>query len=436
MQSRFNPLIVKLGLVLLSALLLLWPLSLVQGLINERGSLRAAALERVAGNVGHAQEIGAIIASVAVTKTWTADGKTVSDTVEHHLLARSVTIAGSVSSGTRHSGIYAIPTFLASLHVDGAITTADLKALMAPEAGVVKQCGPVRLTLVLADPAGLRALDGIRVAGKLLPAAPVLGGDLKGVGVLLPWADAELPEELEFSYDLQLSGTERLQFLPFAATTEVDLRSAWPSPSFSGAFGPDDSTHVGPQGFVARWHVLQLNRDYPQGWSGDAVGAAQIRNSAFGVDFYQPVDTYQRNYRANHYAFLFVALTFMVMFLLESVLARPLHPVQYAITGAALAVFYLVLLAVSEHLSFDASYALAASALCTLFGIYYSGVLHSPRAGLLVGLVSGSCYGLLYLLILSEENALLFGALSLFAVLAAIMIATRRIDWYRLTAAR
>jgi inner membrane protein len=193
---------------------------------------------------------------------------------------------------------------------------------------------------------------------------------------------------------------------------------------------------VGSQGFAAHWHVLQLNRDYPQGWTGDAVGAAQIRNSAFGVDFYQPVDAYQRNYRANHYAFLFVALTFMVMFLLENVLARPLHPVQYAMTGAALAVFYLVLLAVSEHLSFDASYALAASALCALFGIYYGGVLHSRRAGLLVGLVSASCYGLLYLLILSEENALLFGALSLFAVLAAIMIATRRIDWYRLTAAR
>jgi inner membrane protein len=434
--SGLNPMLLKIALILTATLLLLWPLELVKSLISERGDLRGAALGHVADSVGHAQQIGAVMLSVAVTRTWNADGKTVSDTVEHHLLARDVTIDGSVSSAARHSGIYAIPTFLASLHVQGTLAGGDLQALMAPESGVVKQHGPIRLVLVVTDPSGIRSLDGIRVGGQLYAAAPVLGGDLKGVGVELPSTDRDLPEQLEFSFDLQLSGTERLQFLPFAASTEIDLRSPWPSPSFSGAFGPDDKTHIGAEGFAAHWHVLQLNRDYPQRWEGDAVGAAQIRGSAFGVDFYQPVDTYQRNYRALHYAFLFIALTFMVMFLLENVLALPLHPVQYAMTGAALAVFYLMLLAVSEHLSFGDSYALAAAALCALLGIYYSGVLRSRRAGVLVGLVSAGCYALIYLLILSEENALLFGALSLFAVLAAIMIATRRIDWYRLTAAR
>ena len=105
-------------------------------------------------------------------------------------------------------------------------------------------------------------------------------------------------------------------------------------------------------------------------------------------------------------------------------------------TGAALATFYLVLLAVSEHLAFGWAYGLASAALVGLLGTYYSGVTGSLRTGAVAGLITGLCYALLYLLILSEENALLFGALLLFATLAAIMIATRKVNWYALGASR
>jgi inner membrane protein len=255
---------------------------------------------------------------------------------------------------------------------------------------------------------------------------------LKGVGVNLAQFDGDLPGEIEFAFDLQICGTERLQFLPLAESTQVDLRSSWPSPSFSGAFGPLGSPRISSEGFTAQWRVLQLNRGYPQQWADDKVGQTQIAESAFGVDFYEPIDTYQCNYRANHYAFLFIAVSFMVLFLLEHLLGLPLHPVQYAMTGAALSIFYLVLLAVSEHLPFGPAYAIATAALVLLLSIYYSGVLKRVRAGAIAGLVSSLCYALLYLLILSEDYALLCGALALFSVLAAIMIATRKVDWSRL----
>jgi inner membrane protein len=280
----------------------------------------------------------------------------------------------------------------------------------------------------------VRRLDAIRVGGKTLPVAPMLVDGLKGVGVELGTLD-ELAESLDFSFDLSVSGTEQLQFLPFAAATHVALDSSWANPSFNGAFGTDTAATVTPQGFAADWRVLQLNRDYPQQWQDGAVGAPQIEASGFGVAFYQPVDAYQRNYRASHYAFLFIALTFMVMFLLENTTGFALHPVQYAMTGAALAIFFLVLLALSEHLGFGGAYGLAAGALCVLLAVYYSGIAGSLRTGIVIGAIAAVCYGLLYLLILSEENALMFGSLSLFAALAAIMVATRRIDWYRLRAA-
>jgi inner membrane protein len=161
------------------------------------------------------------------------------------------------------------------------------------------------------------------------------------------------------------------------------------------------------------------------------VTAKQITKSAFGVDFYQPVDAYQRDYRAVHYAVLFIVLTFMALFLWENTLGVPVHPLQYAVTGAALSVFYLVLVAVGEHLDFAGSYTLAAAAMTLLLSVYFSGVLRSRRAGFVTGVLAGVCYSLMYLLVLSEDYALLFGALAVFFLLATTMIATRKLDWYR-----
>ena len=361
---------VKLILIAIITLLLLWPLNLVQGLIGERSAMRAAAVERVAGNVGHAQQIGAVMLIVPVTRSWTADGKAYSKTAEHHLLAQTVHLDGSVDGAARHSGIYSVPTFQAKLQVSGTLTTAELRGATMPESGIVKRIGQAALFVAMSDPAGIRTLAGIRVDGKMLPVTPMRIGELKGVGVNLAQFDGDLPGEIEFAFDLQICGTERLQFLPLAESTQVDLRSSWPSPSFSGAFGPLGSPRISSEGFTAQWRVLQLNRGYPQQWADDKVGQTQIAESAFGVDFYEPIDTYQCNYRANHYAFLFIAVSFMVLFLLEHLLGLPLHPVQYAMTGAALSIFYLVLLAVSEHLPFGPAYAIATAALGTLVASY------------------------------------------------------------------
>ena len=177
--------------------------------------------------------------------------------------------------------------------------------------------------------------------------------------------------------------------------------------------------------------MLQINRNYPQSWADGAVSEADMAKSAFGVDFYLPVDAYQRDYRAIHYAVLFIALTFMGLFLWEHTLGTRVHPMQYAMTGAALSVFYLVLTALSEHLDFAWSYTLGAGAMTLLLSIYFSGVLQSRAAGAATGALAGICYSLLYLLVLSEDYALLFGALAIFFLLAITMIGTRKLDWYR-----
>ncbi|HZX69369.1 MAG TPA: inner membrane CreD family protein, partial [Rhodanobacter sp.] len=143
-----------------------------------------------------------------------------------------------------------------------------------------------------------------------------------------------------------------------------------------------------------------------------------------------PVDVYQRNVRAGKYGLLFIAMTFVAFFLFEVLKRLRVHPVQYLLVGAALATFYVVLLALSEQIGFGPAYALAAAAVALLVGGYAMAVLHARRAGLLLGGVLGLIYAMLYGLIAAEQYALLIGALVLLAMVGLMMYLTRRIDWY------
>ena len=434
--NRINPLLAKILVVALLTLALLLPLRGVESLIAERAALRDSAVERVANGVGRAQRIGAAMMVVPVTRKWMDNGKERAQTKRLRILASAVDVAGSVDSEVRKSGIYTVPAFKATLRIAGSISDEELMKVLAPEAGVSKTVGNPTLFVAVSDPSGIRALDGIRIEDTLVPASAAAESGLQGVSAELSSIVPGTPRRITFAIDLMISGTERLQFLPFAQSTRVHLTSAWPNPSFSGAFSPDAAPQVGPHGFSAAWRVLEINRTYPQFWADDCVSADKLTNSAFGVDFYQPVDAYQRDYRAIHYAVLFIALTFMALFLWEHTLGASVHSMQYAMLGVALSVFYLVLTALSEHLNFAGSYALAASAMTLLLSVYFSGVLKSRAGGLATGALAGVGYSLLYLLVLSQDYALLFGALAIFLLLATTMIGTRRLDWHRVAESR
>jgi len=151
--------------------------------------------------------------------------------------------------------------------------------------------------------------------------------------------------------------------------------------------------------------------------------------SGVGVTFYEPVDIYQRNYRAVHYAVLLIVITFLTFFLWEHLAGIAIHGMQYLMVGLALALFYLLLLALSEHMSFDLAYGLSSGALVALITIYLTGVLR--RVDLAIGAGAGlaTLYTMLYWILRSEDYSLLMGSLLLFGVLAILMITTRRVDW-------
>jgi inner membrane protein len=240
---------------------------------------------------------------------------------------------------------------------------------------------------------------------------------------------------IRFSFALTLAGSERLSFLPLARKAQIDIDSNWPHPKFEGAPAPL-SPAISDAGFKARWSVLEINRNFGQSWLDGEVRAgesavAALAQSSVGVTFYEPVDIYQRNYRAVHYAVLLIAITFLTFLLWEQLAGIAIHGVQYLMVGLALAMFYLLLLALSEHVSFDVAYAISAGALVALITIYLTGVLKRLALSLGAGAGLATLYTLLYWILRSEDYSLLMGALLLFGVLAVLMLATRRVDWTR-----
>lgn len=227
------------------------------------------------------------------------------------------------------------------------------------------------------------------------------------------------------------------------------MDSGWPHPSFSGRFLPSER-EVRADGFTARWRLSSLastaQQDIAQGKpvceapdeeaAVPPPGGARDCADSFSVAFIDPVNPYALADRATKYGVLFIALTFVAVGLFELMQRLRVHPMQYLLVGSALCSFFLLLVSLSEHLPFGISYALAATACVLLLGYYARHMLGSLRRGLPFGAGMALLYGLLYLLLQLEQTALVVGAVALFAVLAAVMVLTRRIDWYGLGAPR
>ena len=223
---------------------------------------------------------------------------------------------------------------------------------------------------------------------------------------------------LDFEFSIELGGSESFAIQPLGGDTAVAMRADWPHPSFQGQFLPLRH-EIGPQGFSAHWKMSRY--------------AVQDKEQLL-VSFVEPAGLYQQLERASKYGFLFIGLTFAAFLLFELLRRLAIHPVQYALVGLALAMFFLLLTALSEHIAFAAAYAAATLACVGLVTGYLVRVLKSARIGLAFGGALAALYAMLYALLKAEDYSLLGGALLLFGLLAAVMVATRRVDWYALSA--
>ncbi len=408
LERRFESISVKAVVIAILTVLMLWPLSRVESLISERQNLQHEANAVIAAGFGGPQVVGAPILSVETlqrtvsvdsstrisTDLWTA-GPTL------HLTSDDVQITSDVSVEIRSKGIYTVPVYVAKVAVTGQFKPEAMARLLASDADIRALPSHATIQLPLASVKYVRSLLRSDVGGQALrPTSGQVAG-LEALSVPVDLVAIDRTGALSFRFEFDVAGSESLHFLPLGGTTTVSARIGWPHPDFEGAFFPI-SHETGAHGYSANWQVLELNRAIPQIWRGTSIDSSVLA-TAFGVRLLQPSDLYTQNYRAVRYGILFVAITF--------------------------ACFFAWLLALSEHIGFAVSYALAAGALVALISTYISGATNNRRAAAGIGAALAASYGLLYVILLSQDYALLFGSLLLFAVLAALMLATRRLDW-------
>ncbi len=412
-------------------LLLLIPLALLRSLVSERATLREQAYVKVAEGWGGELVTGGPLLVVPLERTIVDAEQPRIERSELYLLPAQldVTVQLDLEPQPRYVGIYAVPVYQAHVRLVGQFDGAALRPLL-DRPGVTYRWEQSRLRLPLSQVRSLREVQRARLGDDDIKLGPAGAGLYRGLEAVPDPAVFTQAGTVDFTFDIVLAGSRAFSILPVGGTTTVKVQSGWPHPSFQGAFLPV-ARSIADNGFEARWQVLELNRSYGQAWLDGAVNEQMLLESAFGVGLYQAVDVYQRGERAIKYALLFIALTFLTFFAWEQLSRIRIHPLQYLLVGLALSVFYLLLVALSEHLSFALAYVVAAAALVLLIGIYIAGALRSRLRGLVAGTAMTVVYGLLYVLVLSEDYALLLGAGILFLALAAVMLVTRRIDWYR-----
>ncbi len=419
---------------------LLVPLGLIWLVTADRVSRRDAVLAEVAGTWGLPQRIGGPVLSVPyIVISHDNNGREVQSRCMARFLPESLRMAARLDPEIRRRGIYEAPVYTARVTIAGTFARPDMQAMgVAPDA---VRWNEATLSLALSDLKAVTPEFSIAWNGRAVRAEPDASGQLFAVALAAQVAglgDGTPDREVPFEITLPMRGSRSLTFLPVGRQTTVSIASAWASPGFVGALLPD-RRDIGAKGFSAEWRVSSFGRNVPHAWRDADIGpdqaAQRLEQGAFGVTLVTPVDIYQQTERSTKYAVLFVLLTFLAFFLVEMLRGVMVHPVQYLLTGAALCVFYLLLLPLAEQVGFALAYVVAASATIALIGGYSRSALRTRTAALQITAVLGALYGFLYVLLQIDDYALLVGSVALFLILAAVMFLTRKIDWYSLSAA-
>jgi len=437
--------------------LLLSALGAVNGVVDERRRRQAEAELGVASSLAGAQTLLGPALLRRCRETWTrveGDGKDSRKLAEHRdfvqtLWPRRLVVTSRVTIEPRYRGLFKINGYLSQ-----STLAAEWGDSVAPEpnpqlADVRMTCDAPTVALAFSDARGVRSAS-MRAAGADLALLPGSGMATNPRGLHAVLSDASArggPLRVEVA--LALAGTGSLAWTPVGDESSVQASSDWAHPSFGGQFLPV-AREVSAQGFQARWQVSALAttaqqilrdggtvcalRDEVEAQIQTPANAARACVDTFGVRFIDPVNGYVLSDRAVKYGLLFIALTFIVVALVEVMRRLRVHPVQYLMVGSALTVFFLLLISLSEHIGFGMAYLCAGAACTALLAFYGTQVLHGLRPGLAFGAGIAGLYATLYALLQLEQTALVLGSVLLFGVLAAVMVATRRLDWYELAA--
>jgi inner membrane protein len=421
-------------------ILLLVALGSIGGITRERKHRQYEVQQNIAGSYAGAQRIIGPVFELEYRESWTARfynsekdswyEREMSETKTTLVYPGQLRFDGSLEVQERYRGIFKAQVFQSRGRIEGVVEFPEAGTYRAENGSNIELVG-AKACLLVRDARGISHVPKMQWNGATLKIEPGSGLALDGSGihVELPDIGNLLGQSFEFALDLAVHGMGRFEWVPIASENCIRLSSGWPHPSFIGDFLANDRT-VSENGFAAEWNVNGLacsaQRDMD---AGNFTTLQQL-----GVDLIDPVTPYPLTDRALKYGFLFIFITFAAFFLFELVKQLKIHPIQYGFVGLAQALFFLLLLSLSEHIGFGLSYLLASTATIAVISLYLCSVLKGWRRGALFSGVLALLYGALYGLLQSEDHALAAGSALLFGLTALVMLLTRNVDWYALGA--
>jgi len=409
------------------ALLLLIPADFVQNLIKEREARQKEAITEVSSKWAGRQNITGPVLVIPYTKAG-KDNNGLSITIKSfaYFLPDRLNIESTVKPEKRYRGIYEVMLYSSSIKLNGTFTPLALQKLNLGPADML--WNEAYVCLGITDAKGLKDELQVRWNDSTLSLTPsAVNNAVLKEGFVSPLTinESTASSTIRFSSQVSLNGSEQLLFTPVGKQTTVQMQSTWPDPSFTGNQLPDSSM-ITKNGFEAKWKSLSHTRSFPQAWKDESYNLA---SASFGADLFVPVNSYQKTTRSVKYAILCILLSFTAFFLIETNNKKSVHPVNYALIGFALILFYTLLLSFSEYIGFNEAYAVATTATVGLITWFVKGLLQSMKLSLLLSLVLVLLYSYIFTILQLQDCALLLGSVGLFLTLAVVMYYSRKVQW-------
>lgn len=408
-------------------MVMLIPMIFVSNLVKERELRRKEVEKDVSSKWAAPQTVSGPYLYVPYKKQVTgSNGKPFASVGYFFILPEQLSIAGNINTEERRRSIYKVLLYKTQVSGTGSFQIEAPQGISPEEI----QWNEIKLCMGISDFKGIEQKIDIsfkKTQLSLLPGLPNSDIDSNGLSVNVPLAATDIGTTIVFNTNIALRGSGQLHFMPLAGNSQFNLHSKWLSPSFDGNTIPTNRK-VDKNGFTANWSFNKANLPF----STLVTDAKTINASlAFGVSLLQPGNEYAQTDRCSKYAILLIGLSFALFFIMEIMQKKPVHPVQYVLVGLALIIFYTLLLSISEIASFDLAYFIAASATILLITVYVHSHFQQAKTAAYFTLLLSLLYGFIFILLRLEDTALLVGSTGLFIILAMVMYASRRINWFQ-----
>jgi|SRR6185503_17551311 len=434
--SRWNQdsILLKLGFITALVLLLLIPSAWIQSLINDRQDYQQQNAGEVASKWAGNQLIQGPVLALPYRKVITESnsaGKPVTHPVTKilYVLPQTLQFDADIKTENFDKSVYNTVVYTSKVTGQGSFNQTDLLGQEIDPSTVLYE--KARLILSISDPKGLRDNPQVTIDGQRCNVEPAENENVPLNNAFKVTFTVPKDRSFTFAFVLSLKGSDQLNFFDIAKTTSVNVNSDWNHPDFNGRYLPDTRTKK-DKGFTAAWQIMNYNRPFPQQWTdGDSLltNKKAITAASFGVRTTPAINEYRKITRTAKYSILIILLTFVSLFLTEMIRKQRIHVFNYSLIGAAMVVYYTLLLSFSEQIGYNLAYLVSSLATITLIAVFVASLLKNRGMAYLFAMILSIFYGFIFIIIQLEELSLLFGSVALFIIIAVLMYFSRKINW-------